>query len=45
MFDKLTPSAGRRHLLDGGYALLLLTVAFVTGYLILAPSDLRARMR
>ena len=43
MFDKLTPSAGRRHLLDGGYALLLLTVAFVTGYLILAPSDLRAK--
>ena len=36
------PAAARRHLLDGGFALLLLTVAIVTGYLVLAPSDLRA---
>jgi hypothetical protein len=43
MFDELTSSTGRRHLMDGGYALLLLTVAFVTGHLILAPSDLRAK--
>ncbi len=36
------PAAGPRHLLDGGFALLLLTVAIVTGYLVLAPSELRA---
>jgi hypothetical protein len=43
MFAKLTSFAGPRHLIDGGYALLLLTVAIVTGYLILSPSDLLAK--
>ena len=42
MHDAPGPTAGRRHLLDGGFALLLLTVAIVTGHLILAPADLRA---
>src|SRR5881628_2141423 len=41
MFDKLT-RAGRRDLIDAGYALLLLLLAIVTGYLILTPSDIRA---
>jgi hypothetical protein len=43
MLDQLTPSTTRRHLIDGGYALLLLAVAIITGYVILAPSDLRAK--
>src|SRR2546425_5401643 len=43
MLDEPTSPAGRRHLIDGGYALLLLTIAIVAGYLILAPSDLVAR--
>ena len=42
MDEASAPDSGRRHLLDGGFALLLLTVAVVTGYLILAPSELRA---
>src|SRR5437016_3920728 len=42
MLDEPTSLAGRRHLIDGSYALLLLAIAIVTGYLILAPSDLRA---
>src|SRR5438034_9963595 len=42
MFDEPTAPATRRHLIDGSYALLLLAIAIVTGYLILAPSDLRA---
>src|SRR5437667_314841 len=42
MFDEPTPLAGRRHLIDGGYALLLLAIAIVAAYLILAPSDLVA---
>src|SRR3989441_12192207 len=41
MFDKLTRT-GRRALVDAGYALLLLLLAIAPGYLILAPSDLRA---
>ncbi len=41
MFDKLTRT-GRRDLIDAGYALLLLLLAIVTGYLILTPSDIRA---
>jgi hypothetical protein len=42
MHEAPAPDTGRRILLDGGFALLLLTVAIVTGYLVLAPSDLRA---
>src|SRR6266446_1039743 len=42
MLDEPTSLAGRRHLIDGGYALLLLAIAIVAGYLILAPSDLVA---
>src|SRR5437763_10606326 len=42
LFDEPTAPATRRHLIDGSYALLLLAIAIVTGYLILAPSDLRA---
>src|SRR3989442_15481401 len=41
MFEKLTRT-GRRDLIDAGYALLLLLLAIVTGYLILTPSDIRA---
>src|SRR2546428_6864252 len=41
MYDKLTRT-GRRHLIDAGYALLLLLLAIVPGYLILTPSDIRA---
>jgi hypothetical protein len=33
----------RHHLLDGGYALLLLTFAIANGYWLLAPPSLRAR--
>ncbi len=42
MQEAEAPASGRRHLLDGGFALLLLSFAIVTGYLILSPSDLRA---
>jgi hypothetical protein len=37
-----SPSPRRRHLLDGGFAVLLLSVAVANGYLILAPAELRA---
>src|SRR2546426_895682 len=37
MLDEPTSLAGRRHLIDGGYALLLLAIAIVAGYLIRAP--------
>src|SRR6266446_3715184 len=42
MLDVTSSLAGRRHLIYGGYALLLLAIAIVAGYLILAPSDLVA---
>jgi hypothetical protein len=42
MHEASAPPSGRRHLLDGGFALLFLTGAIVTGYLVLRPSDLRA---
>ncbi len=41
MFHELTRWR-RQDLIDAGYALLLLLLAIATGYLILAPSDLRA---
>src|SRR5437016_13142556 len=41
MFHELTRWR-RQDFIDAGYALLLLLLAIVTGYLILAPSDLRA---
>jgi hypothetical protein len=42
MSEVPTQSASR-HLLDGGYALLLLAVAIVFGYGLLLPTSLRAR--
>ncbi len=42
MHEAPPAASGRRDLLDGGFALLLLAAAIVIGYLILYPSDLRA---
>ncbi len=43
MHEAPTPASGRRHLLDGGFALLLLTVAIASGYVILLyPTELPA---
>ncbi len=41
--NEVPTQSARRHLLDGGYALLLLTVAIVFGYGLLLPASLRAR--
>ena len=38
MLDALPQSATRRNLLDGGYTVLLLAVAVVTGYAVLSPA-------
>ena len=43
MHEDTPPPDSRRHLLDGGYAVFLLTLAVVTGYVVLAPSTSRAR--
>src|SRR6266446_6150779 len=40
MSDERTPSNRRRNVLDGAYTAGLLIVAIVTGYGVLAPSDL-----
>ncbi len=43
MHEAPTPASGRRNLLDGGFALIFLAVAIVSGYLILLyPADLPA---
>jgi hypothetical protein len=41
--DPLPPRRTRHHLLDGGFTLLLLTLAIVIGYGVLSPSMSRAR--
>jgi hypothetical protein len=43
MHEDIPPRESRRHLLDGSYAVFLLTLAVVTGYFVLAPSTSRAR--
>ncbi len=43
MHEETPPRDSRRHLLDGGYTVFLLTLAVVTGYIVLAPSTSRAR--
>ena len=41
--DAGSPRDHRRHLLDGGYAVLLFTIAIVIGYGVLSPSTSRAK--
>src|SRR2546427_242576 len=45
MLDEPTSLAGRRHLIDGGYALLLLAIAIVPGHLRWGPAALVAPPR
>jgi hypothetical protein len=43
MYEAPPVPATRRNLLDGGFVLTLLFTAILTGYLVLAPSPLRAK--